>query len=83
MHSSIQQAHQCCLVLYRRSELQSGNAIIQMTLHLGMTVGPVLAAIIIAGEISSVTQQDNVSQGFLVTLMPINKDYHVRFMLML
>ena len=34
-----------------------------MTLHLGMTVGPVLAAIIIAGEISSVTQQDTVSEG--------------------
>ena len=49
--------------LVSRSELQSGNAIIQMTLHLGMTVGPVLAAIIIAGEISSVTQQDTASEG--------------------
>ena len=46
--------------LVSRKELQSGNAIIQMTLHLGMTVGPVLAAVIIAGEVSSVTSQQGV-----------------------
>ena len=44
-----------------------------MTLHLGMTVGPVLAVIIV-GEISSI-YTCTVSEGFLVTLMPINKDY--------
>jgi MFS family permease len=42
--------------LVTRDELQAGNAVIQTTLHLGMTIGPVLAAFIIAGEVSSVSQ---------------------------
>ena len=44
--------------LVSRDELQAGNAIIQTTLHLGMTLGPVLAALIIAGEVSSVSHQE-------------------------
>jgi MFS family permease len=43
--------------LVEKHELQAGNAILQTTLHLGMTVGPVIAALIIAGEVSSVSHQ--------------------------
>ncbi|MBT6421747.1 MAG: MFS transporter, partial [Porticoccaceae bacterium] len=42
--------------LVSRDELQAGNAIIQTTLHLGMTIGPFVAAFIIAGEIGSAAQ---------------------------
>ena len=42
--------------LVSRDELQTGNAIIQTTLHLGMTIGPFVAAFIIAGEIGSAAQ---------------------------
>ena len=44
--------------LVARDELQAGNAIIQTTLHLGMTLGPVIAAFIIAGEVASVSHQE-------------------------
>ena len=44
--------------LVARDELQAGNAIIQTTLHLGMTLGPVIAAFIIAGEVTSVSHQE-------------------------
>ena len=44
--------------LVSRDDLQAGNAILQTTLHLGMTLGPVIAAFIIAGEVSSVSHQD-------------------------
>jgi MFS family permease len=44
--------------LVEKQELQAGNAILQTTLHLGMTVGPVIAALIIAGEVSSVSHQN-------------------------
>ena len=43
--------------LVEKHELQAGNAVLQTTLHLGMTVGPVIAALIIAGEVSSVSHQ--------------------------
>ena len=42
--------------LVSRDDLQAGNAILQTTLHLGMTIGPVVAAFLIAGEISSMSQ---------------------------
>ncbi|MDG1165591.1 MAG: MFS transporter [Porticoccaceae bacterium] len=38
-------------------QLTAGNAIVQTTLHLGMTVGPVVAGLIIAGEVSGVSHQ--------------------------
>ena len=44
--------------LVKKHELQAGNAVLQTTLHLGMTVGPVIAALIIAGEVSSVSHQN-------------------------
>ncbi len=44
--------------LVSRDDLQAGNAILQTTLHLGMTLGPVIAAFIIAGEVSSVSHHD-------------------------
>ena len=44
--------------LVSRDDLQGGNAILQTTLHLGMTIGPVVAALIIAGEVSSVSHQE-------------------------
>ena len=44
--------------LVEKHELQAGNAVLQTTLHLGMTVGPVIAALIIAGEVSSVSHQN-------------------------
>ena len=48
-----------------KDQLQAGNAIVQTTLHLGMTVGPVVAGLIIAGEVSNVSQQtaDMAAQG--------------------
>jgi len=46
-------------------QLTAGNAIVQTTLHLGMTVGPVLAGLIIAAEVSGLTHQptDIMSSG--------------------
>ena len=38
-------------------QLQAGNAIVQTTMHLGMTLGPVIAGLIIAGEVNSIHHQ--------------------------
>ncbi|MBT6115221.1 MAG: MFS transporter, partial [Porticoccaceae bacterium] len=40
-----------------RSMLREGNAVLQVTLHLGMTAGPVLAGLIIAGELNSLSHE--------------------------
>jgi len=40
-----------------RSMLREGNAVLQITLHLGMTAGPVLAGLIIAGELNSLSHE--------------------------
>jgi len=40
-----------------RTMLKEGNAVLQITLHLGMTAGPVLAGLIIAGELSSLSHE--------------------------
>lgn len=37
--------------------LKEGNAVLQITLHLGMTAGPVLAGLIIAGELNSLSHE--------------------------
>ena len=47
--------------LVSRDELQAGNAIVQTTLHLGMTIGPFVAAFIIAGEIGSASHPSEVA----------------------
>lgn len=57
--------------LVSRDDLQAGNAILQTTLHLGMTIGPVVAAFLIAGEISSMSQN---SGGDLSGLSSYEKD---------
>jgi len=57
--------------LVSRDDLQAGNAILQTTLHLGMTIGPVVAAFLIAGEISSMSQN---SGGDLSSLSSYEKD---------
>jgi len=46
-----------------RDELQAGNAVLQTTFHLGMTVGPMIAALIIAGEVSSISHQSELVDG--------------------
>ena len=43
--------------LVSRDQLQAGNAIVQTTMHLGMTLGPVIAGLIIAGEVNSIHHQ--------------------------
>ena len=40
-----------------KAMLREGNAILQITLHLGMVAGPVLAGLIIAGEINSLAHE--------------------------
>ncbi len=40
-----------------RTMLKEGNAVLQITLHLGMTAGPVLAGLIIAGELNSLSHE--------------------------
>ena len=57
--------------LVSRDDLQAGNAILQTTLHLGMTIGPVVAAFLIAGEISSMSQNGD---GDLSGLSSYEKD---------
>jgi len=57
--------------LVSRDDLQAGNAILQTTLHLGMTIGPVVAAFLIAGEISSMSQNGG---GDLSGLSSYEKD---------
>ena len=47
--------------LVSRDELQAGNAIVQTTLHLGMTIGPFVAAFIIAGEIGSASHPSEIT----------------------
>jgi len=47
--------------LVSREQLQAGNAIVQTTLHLGMTIGPFVAAFIIAGHIGSASQQTELA----------------------
>ena len=49
--------------LVSRDELQAGNAVLQTTFHLGMTVGPMIAALIIAGEVSSISHQSELVDG--------------------
>jgi len=51
--------------LVSRDELQAGNAILQTTLHLGMTIGPVVAAFLIAGEVSSMSQHGELGSDGL------------------
>ena len=43
--------------LVSKEQLQQGNALLQTTIHLGMTLGPVIAGLVIAGEISSASHQ--------------------------
>ncbi len=47
--------------LVSRDQLQAGNAIVQTTLHLGMTMGPVIAGLIIAGEINAIHYADEAA----------------------
>ena len=47
--------------LVSREQLQAGNAIVKTTLHLGMTIGPFVAAFIIAGHIGSASQQTELA----------------------
>jgi len=49
--------------LVSRDQLQAGNAIVQTTIHLGMTLGPVIAGLIIAGEIDSINHQAGAVQA--------------------
>ena len=49
--------------LVSRDQLQAGNAIVQTTIHLGMTLGPVIAGLIIAGEINSIHHQETSGVG--------------------
>jgi MFS family permease len=49
--------------LVSRDQLQAGNAIVQTTIHLGMTLGPVIAGLIIAGEINSIHHQETAGVG--------------------
>lgn len=45
--------------LVSRDQLQAGNAIVQTTIHLGMTLGPVIAGLIIAGEINGIHHEES------------------------
>ena len=49
--------------LVSRDQLQAGNAVVQTTIHLGMTLGPVIAGLIIAGEIDSINHQAGAVQA--------------------
>jgi MFS family permease len=49
--------------LVSRDQLQAGNAVVQTTIHLGMTLGPVIAGLIIAGEIDSINHQADAVQA--------------------
>ena len=49
--------------LVSRDQLQAGNAVVQTTIHLGMTLGPVIARLIIAGEIDSINHQAGAVQA--------------------
>lgn len=53
--------------LVSKEQLQQGNALLQTTIHLGMTLGPVIAGLVIAGEISSGSHQPLESNGLAVS----------------
>jgi MFS family permease len=53
--------------LVTTDKLQAGNAIVQTTLHLGMTVGPMIAGLIIAGEINGISQSGEGNNSALVS----------------
>ena len=57
-----------------RDQLQAGNAIVQTTIHLGMTLGPVIAGLIIAGEIDSINHQSEATAGAMQAVNSYEQD---------